>query len=71
MNQIIEEFLAFRKQFTKLQWQEINHLVDSRLNSKAAELQLDDQDIQKITNVLKRSSFNGQLKINPELNRNL
>ncbi len=59
MNQIIKEFLEFRKQFTKLQWQEINHLVELQLNSKAAELQLDDQDIQRIEETLvKRKIMN-------------
>lgn len=48
MNELIKQFLEFRKQFTKRQWHDLNQLVDSRVNKKAAELQLDDEDIQII-----------------------
>ena len=55
MNKLIKQFLAFRKQFTRRQWQEINHLVNTRLDKKAAELQLDDEDIQIITKMIEQS----------------
>ncbi|WP_312039324.1 hypothetical protein [Macrococcoides bohemicum] len=55
MNELIKQFLEFRKQFTKKQWHEINQLVDSRFNKKAAELQLDDEDIEIILKQLESS----------------
>lgn len=57
MNELIKQFLEFRKQFTKRQWHEINQLVDSRFNKKAAELQLDDEDIQIISNMIEHSKI--------------
>ncbi|MFC6117303.1 hypothetical protein ACFPVV_01550 [Macrococcoides bohemicum] len=57
MNELIKQFLEFRKQFTKKQWHEINQLVDSRFNKKAAELQLDDEDIQIISNMIEHSKI--------------
>ena len=57
MNELIKQFLEFRKQFTRRQWQEINHLVNARLDKKAAELQLDDEDIQSITNMIEQSKI--------------
>lgn len=52
MQQKIKQFLEFRKQFTSRQWQEINHIVDSQLEKKVAELQLDDQDVEVIKNII-------------------
>ncbi|HCD19438.1 hypothetical protein C7R57_03515 [Macrococcoides caseolyticum subsp. caseolyticum] len=57
MNELIKQFLEFRKQFTKKQWHGINQLVDSRFNKKAAELQLDDEDIQIISNMIEHSKI--------------
>lgn len=54
MNELIKMFLEFRSQFSKREWQEINHIIESQLNRKAAELKLDDRDLQKIENVLKQ-----------------
>lgn len=52
MKDTIKQFLEFRKQFTPSQWQEINHIIDSRFKKKAAELQLDDQDVEAIENII-------------------
>lgn len=57
MNELIKQFLEFRKQFTKRQWHDLNQLVDSRVNKKAAELQLDDDDIQIICNMIEQSKI--------------
>lgn len=46
--EIIKEFLEFRKKFTRREWQELNHIIDSRFMQKAAKLELDDFDIQTI-----------------------
>ncbi|HGO1685047.1 TPA: hypothetical protein ACK0FJ_002133 [Staphylococcus aureus] len=54
MEQTIKQFLEFRKQFTQSQWQELNHIIDSQFKKKAAELQLDDEDIKEIENVINR-----------------
>lgn len=45
----INEFLVFRKKFTKRQWNELNHAVEARLNEKADQLELDDLDVQIIS----------------------
>lgn len=48
MEQTIKQFLEFRKQFTPAQWHEINRIIDGQFSKKAAELQLDDQDVEVI-----------------------
>ena len=48
----VEEFLKFRKQFTKREWIELNQAIDMRLNAKADQLELDDLDIKIITEKL-------------------
>lgn len=53
MKSDIEEFLAFRKKFTKRQWYELTQAIEHRLNQKADQLVLDDQDIQIISEQLK------------------
>lgn len=50
----VKQLLEFRKQFTPRKWQEINHIIDSQFKKKAAELQLDDHDIQVINEIIKR-----------------
>lgn len=50
----VKQLLEFRKQFTPSEWQEINHIIDSQFRKKAAELQLDDHDIQVINEIIKR-----------------
>ena len=40
MQDTINQFLEFRKQFTASQWHEINNIIDSQYRKKAAELQL-------------------------------
>ncbi|EZT46600.1 hypothetical protein [Staphylococcus aureus] len=52
MKETIKQFLEFRKQFTQSQWQELNHIIDSQFKKKAAELQLDDQDVEVIKNII-------------------
>lgn len=53
----VKQLLEFRKQFTPREWQEINHIIDSQFKKKAAELQLDDHDIQEINEIIKRQNF--------------
>ena len=48
----IVEFIKFRKQFTKLEWQELQHAVDTQLKRKADKLELDDSDIDAIQNLI-------------------
>ena len=38
MQDTINQFLEFRKQFTASQWHEINNIIDSQYRKKAAEL---------------------------------
>lgn len=52
MQDTIKQFLEFRKQFTPRQWLEINRIIDGQFNKKAAELQLDDQDVEVIKNII-------------------
>lgn len=52
MQDTIKQFLEFRKQFTPRQWHEINHIIDSQFKKKAAELQLDDKDVEVIKNII-------------------
>lgn len=52
MQDTINQFLEFRKQFTPRQWHEINRIIDSQYRKKAAELQLDDQDVEVIKNII-------------------
>ncbi|MBV5158300.1 MULTISPECIES: hypothetical protein [Staphylococcus] len=52
MEEKINQFLEFRKQFTASQWHEINNIIDSQFRKKAAELQLDDQDVEVIKNII-------------------
>lgn len=53
----VKQLLEFRKQFTPSEWQEINHIIDSQFKKKAAELQLDDHDIQEINKIIKRQKI--------------
>ena len=46
--EMIKQFLDCRRQFTHREWQELNHMTDSRLQQKASRLGLDDFDIQTI-----------------------
>ncbi|HDG8393127.1 TPA: hypothetical protein ACUIAY_002335 [Staphylococcus aureus] len=52
MERTIKQFLEFRKQFTPTQWHEINRIIDGQFSKKAAELQLDDQDVEVIKNII-------------------
>ena len=45
---MLKEFLEFRKQFTKYEWFELNQIINSRLNEKADQLELDDLDLKII-----------------------
>lgn len=45
----INEFLEFRKKFSKLEWFEINQAVSFRENEKANQIKLDDSDIEIIS----------------------
>lgn len=57
MEDKVKQLLEFRKQFTPREWQEINHIIDSQFKKKAAELQLDDHDIQLINEIIKRQKI--------------
>ncbi|WP_341775097.1 hypothetical protein [Staphylococcus hyicus] len=52
MQKTIQQFLEFRKQFTPRQWYEINQIIEAQFKKKAAELQLDDQDVEAIKNII-------------------
>lgn len=52
MEKAVQQFLEFRKQFTPRQWYEINQIIESQFKKKAAELQLDDQDVEAIKNII-------------------
>lgn len=52
MENTIKEFLEFRSKFTKREWIEINHVIDSRLNEKADQLKLDGSDLEIISSRL-------------------
>ncbi|MDP4459845.1 hypothetical protein BU036_02410 [Staphylococcus simulans] len=52
MQKTIQQFLEFRKQFTPRQWYEINQIIETQFKKKAAELQLDDQDVEAIKNII-------------------
>ena len=54
MKETINEFLKFRSQFTKLEWIEINQVVEARLNEKADQLKLDGSDVEIISKRLER-----------------
>lgn len=49
MSKDVQQFLEFRKKFTKREWHELNRAVEVRLNEKADQLELDDFDLKVIT----------------------
>ncbi|HEV3702317.1 TPA: hypothetical protein VYS07_001568 [Streptococcus pneumoniae] len=55
MKEKLNEFLKFRRQFTKREWFEINQAVEACLNEKADQLKLDDSDVEIISKRLGRS----------------
>ncbi len=54
MEENVQQFLEFRKKFTKREWNELNRAVEVRLNEKADQLELDDLDLKVITERLER-----------------
>ncbi|HEL2593587.1 TPA: hypothetical protein TZ702_000370 [Streptococcus suis] len=54
MDKDVQQFLEFRKKFTKREWHELNRAVEVRLNEKADQLELDDFDLKVITERLER-----------------
>lgn len=54
MSKDVQQFLEFRKKFTKREWHELNRAVEVRLNEKADQLGLDDFDLKVITERLER-----------------
>lgn len=54
MSKDVQQFLEFRKKFTKREWHELNRAVEVRLNEKADQLELDDFDLKVITERLER-----------------
>ncbi|PTH41757.1 hypothetical protein [Staphylococcus agnetis] len=57
MEKTIQQFLEFRKQFTPRQWYEINQIIETQFKKKAAELQLDDQDVEAIKNIISQQKI--------------
>ncbi|AAX91403.1 ORF100 [Staphylococcus phage EW] len=57
MEKTVQQFLEFRKQFTPRQWYEINQIIESQFKKKAAELQLDDQDVEAIKNIISQQKI--------------
>lgn len=57
MEKTIQQFLEFRKQFTPRQWYEINQIIESQFKKKAAELQLDDQDVEVIKKIISQQKI--------------
>lgn len=49
MNETIKKYLEFRKQFTKREWHELNRCIEAQFAKKADQLELDDSDIQIIS----------------------
>ncbi|MCK4005551.1 hypothetical protein HCC50_09385 [Streptococcus suis] len=49
MSKDVQQFLEFRKKFSKREWHELNRAVEVRLNEKADQLELDDFDLKAIT----------------------
>ncbi|WP_185696576.1 hypothetical protein [Streptococcus minor] len=54
MREDVQQFLEFRKKFTKREWNELNRAVEVRLNEKADQLELDDFDLKVVTECLER-----------------
>ncbi|HFR3572077.1 TPA: hypothetical protein ACHVCR_000245 [Streptococcus suis] len=54
MSKDVQQFLEFRKKFSKREWHELNRAVEVRLNEKADQLELDDFDLKAITERLER-----------------
>ncbi|HFR3650139.1 TPA: hypothetical protein ACHVEJ_001058 [Streptococcus suis] len=54
MSKDVQQFLEFRKKFSKREWYELNRAVEVRLNEKADQLELDDFDLKAITERLER-----------------
>ncbi|WP_353419265.1 hypothetical protein PYH66_13740 (plasmid) [Staphylococcus delphini] len=57
MQKTIQQFLEFRKQFTPRQWFEINQIIEAQFKKKAAELQLDDQDVEVIKKIISQQKI--------------
>ncbi|MCD9070616.1 hypothetical protein [Staphylococcus chromogenes] len=57
MQKTVQQFLEFRKQFTPRQWYEINQIIESQFKKKAAELQLDDQDVEVIKKIISQQKI--------------
>lgn len=57
MEKTVQQFLEFRKQFTPRQWYEINQIIESQFKKKAAELQLDDQDVEVIKKIISQQKI--------------
>ncbi|WP_353422511.1 hypothetical protein PYH72_10005 [Staphylococcus delphini] len=57
MQKTIQQFLEFRKQFTPRQWYEINQIIERQFKKKAAELQLDDQDVEVIKKIISQQKI--------------
>lgn len=55
MKEKLNEFLKFRSQFTKREWNEITQAVEARLNQKADQLKLDDLDLEIISKRLEKA----------------
>ncbi|HEM4412094.1 TPA: hypothetical protein U1Y71_002163 [Streptococcus suis] len=54
MSKDVQQFLEFRKKFTKREWHELNRAVEAQFAKKADQLELDDFDLKVITERLER-----------------
>lgn len=55
MTDKIKRFLEFRKQFTGREWFELNQAIEVRMKEKADQLELDDFDMELVSERLQGS----------------
>lgn len=48
----VDEFLHFRKKFTRAEWSELNHVIDLVEKNRADQVKLTDSDVEEIKNKL-------------------
>lgn len=48
----VEEFLKFRKKFTRTEWSELNHVIELVEKNRANQVKLTDSDVEEIKNRL-------------------
>lgn len=48
----VDEFLNFRKKFTRAEWSELNHVIELVEKNRADQVKLTDSDVEEIKNKL-------------------